>query len=208
MSRALTLLAVLGVLACRGSSDKPAPTPAPTPSEPAGSTFDPMLVAALCLVSLTPEGPGSGHTVAGVVTNGKVRRPWFARTYDARFTSVKTVEDALFLIHRPEVIQGLLPNTVCPPAMPAYISIEIYNATEKGKDGTWIIAGDLTAPNHEFIAGTKSTPDPAIMAKLVGPVADALGGSATIARFPTRPDVQESGIDGRWEDAFRDYRRP
>src|SRR5258706_10795330 len=105
VDRIIPSVTVVGLLACRGSAPEQKP-PDPPVAAPA-ATFDPVLVAALCLVSLLPESPGTGHTAAGVVTNGKLRRPWVARSYDAHLVPLKRVEDALFLI-RADNVQGML----------------------------------------------------------------------------------------------------
>ncbi len=195
----LLALSLVMLLGCKGK-DKECP-PVPPPPAPG---VDPLLVDALCALSLTPPGPGTGHTSAGVVTNGKLRRPWFSRDYDARFVDLATLEKDLFLLKSLTTNgwKGMMPSGFCTGTGPVLVSIILYNATEAGKPGAWILGGDLTKPEKVFVESA-TVDSRAFVKASVAPVIALLGPGTQLEQLPESTSSRTSGVDGSWDDAFK-----
>ena len=197
-------LSLVAVPACRDTKQNasgPASGPAASaPPSSAGMTIDPVLLQSLCFVSATPASDGGGTAAGVLTTSDDAKFAWFARDYNALIRSNDELERALLLLRNPTPLEQLVPNDFCPRREPVYMSLLVSNATDHGKRGSWIIAGDIRSPAREFVPNDAGVEPYTKAAQMV---LKALGKKAHIAQFPERPDVKQSGVDGRWEDAFR-----
>jgi len=199
-------LALLAALGCK-AKDKECPPPPP----PSSVGVDRDLVEALCALSMTPPGPGTGSVAAAVVSNGKERRPWIAREYDARFVPIEKLEEHLSLIKdaSPSLYAGSLPNSLCVPLKanprPVLISFVVYSATNGGKAGAWIVSGLLTKPDKTFVEGEHLSTDD-LQKAAVKPVLALLGKGTHLEelQMDDAGDVKGTGVAKDWNDAFRE----
>lgn len=178
-----------------GCGAEPAVCPPPAPE----SGLDPLLITALCAMTLTPNGPGSNTGEAGVITNGAQRAPWFARTYDARFVNLDQLDEAFQLVKHTSHGESLMPSSFCGGGGDrVYVSIVLFNAEQAGKQGAWFVSGTLAEPTKKFVAGSTAE---RYHEATVG--VRALLGDNTRIEYLRRGDLSMSGVSSAWEEAFR-----